>query len=100
MFDALNDERYTANSQVMFFYLSLKDNSKITELYIKNNLNKESIIDSIILECKIENPEIIRFYLLKKKWSKRRKNEDYYAVLGWTAEKYSYLEPTNKAGIV
>lgn len=91
--DALNDERYTANSQVMFFYLSLKDNSKITELYIKNNLNKESIIDSIILECKIENPEIIRFYLLKKKWSKRRKNEDYYAVLGWTAEKYSYLEP-------
>lgn len=90
--DVLNNSRYTSNFQIMFFYLSLNGDSTITERYIQDYLHEESLIDSIILECRIDNPGIIRYYLLKKKWNKKRDNEEYYTVLGWIAEKYSYLK--------
>lgn len=90
--DVLNDQRYISNFQIMFFYLSLKKDSTITEYYIKNYLQDDALVDKVILECKIDNPRIIRFYFLKKKWSKKRHDEEYYTVLGWIAEKYSNLK--------
>ena len=90
--DVINLPKYKSNSQIMFFYLSLNGDSKITERYIHENLNDDSLIDNTILECKVENAGIIRYYLFKKKESRRRNIEGYYSVVGWLAGKYAYLE--------
>lgn len=80
------------NFQIAFFYLSLDDSVKMKENYIKRNLNNISIIEPLLIECKIEDCYLINRYFYKKK-SQVFKDERYYQTLGNIGEKYDFIRP-------
>lgn len=80
------------NFQIAFFYLSLTDSVKIKENYIKRNLKNISLIEPLLIECKIEDLSLINRYFYIKK-NQLLKNERYYQTIGSIGEKYDFIRP-------
>lgn len=78
--------------QIILFYLALSSNSILTERYIENNIDNISLIDSLILECKIENPKLIKKYFNNIINYQGNQSAKFYQKLSNLAVKFDFIE--------
>ena len=81
------------NYRIAFFYFALSENKKRVEEYLVLHMNELAMIEPLLIECAIEDHEIIETYVSKKEKQEYARNESYYQMLGNVAEKYKYTSP-------
>lgn len=72
---------------VIFFYFSMSSDQILLNKYIEDNFNNDAIVQPLLLDCSINNQQLIIKYVQKKLDLKHPNESSYYQFLGNIAER-------------